>query len=436
MKRKSIFLAIIAICIAFFTFFGGCSTSDEWVRKTIEKNYYRFDGDYSGLENMKGLSIEEMMERLDIYSAYYTEEEYEKVYADNSGSKSGVGVSYSFTKGKGIELHSVIGNSPAKKAGLKAGDVIVSASVSQDEEIIFSEHENTFADFIDARADGEKFSLNLSDGRQVTLAKSAYTASYACMYTKDKTFDIEYSGDNMSVSVDGEGGISKLPEGAAYIYLYQFYGGAYAETARLISEFNAENCTSLILDLRGNGGGYVELMCEIGGLFTSRLGGSHVAMRAKYKSGKEEVSYCFDIPQGNPLYGSTLPAGTPVYLLANDNTASASEALIGILVSYDILKYENIFLSKYGDLPARSYGKGIMQSVFTNFNGERLKLTIAGIYWPNGKTIHGVGLTESDGCAAAPSKDGIVNVGYDDELECVIRKIQADRNFGTEEIAQ
>lgn len=424
LKKRSIILSLIAICVAFLFVLGGCDNTEDWVRKTIQNNYYRFDGDYSSIENMDGLSIEEMMERLDVYSAYYTEEEYEKVYADNNGNKSGVGVSYAYSAGEGIVIHAVIGNSPAKKAGLKAGDTIISATAGGGE-TVFNGKED-FSGFVDARAEGEEFCLNLSDGRSVTLAKAVYTASYACMLTKDKTFDIEYTGGIMSVT-EKSGGIPQLPEKTAYIYLYQFYGGAYNEMAGLMSKFNAEKCTSLILDLRGNGGGYVDVMSKIGGLFTSRLGGPHVSMRAKYKNGSEEVLYCLDLPQRSPGYeNSVLPAGTPVYLLADGNTASASEALVGILVSYDILKYENIFLSKYGDNPAKSYGKGIMQSVFKNVTGERLKLTVAGIYWPNGKTIHGTGLTEADGCKAAPSADGIVNVGYDDELKYVLEKISAD----------
>ena len=103
--------------------------------------------------------------------------------------------------------------------------------------------------------------------------------------------------------------------------------------------------------------------------------------------------------------------------------------MIGILVSYGILDYENIFLSAYEGATPKTYGKGIMQSVFTNYvTGEALKLTVAGIYWANGKTIHGTGLTVTEhGCTAAPAGDRIVNVGYDDELNPVIDKIRGGR---------
>ena len=114
-----------------------------------------------------------------------------------------------------------------------------------------------------------------------------------------------------------------------------------------------------------------------------------------------------------------MPQNTKVYVLANCNTASASEALIGAMVCYGALDYKNIFLSQYSDAyinwltesgaevkTARSYGKGIMQSSFTNFvTGEVLKLTTAKIYWPDEATcIHDTGVTVKGGCTAVPAE--------------------------------
>ena len=429
MKVKKLFISLISICIAFLCVFTGCSSSPSWVRNTIRMYYYRFDGDYSDFEDMSGLSIGEMVAKLDIYSGYYTREEYARVIADNEGNKSGVGVSYTFEEGAGVVFRSVIGNSPAKKEGLKAGDVAVSALTYNGESVEFKKSAD-FSGFITARGDGENFTLNLSDGRSVTLAKADYTASYVSMYTSDITYDIEYENGVRKI-VESEGGIEQLPEGTAYMYMSQFFGKADEEMAALIEKFNAKGCTSLILDLRDNGGGYVDLMAKIGGLFTASINDEqHVAMIARFKDGSEAVTNCEEFSRDSDKFNTcVVPKGTDVYVMANGNTASASEALIGVLVSYDILKYENIFLSKYGDSPVKSYGKGIMQSVFENYiTGEALKLTVAGIYWPkNDKTIHGVGLTEADGCTAAPAPDSIVNVGYDYELEPVIAKIKAVR---------
>ena len=429
MKRKKIhlsrFLCILAALCAFSALLlSGCASTEEWARITIEQNYYRFDGDYSSLSDLKGLSVGQMVEKLDKYSAYYTREEYAAVTAENAGSRSGIGVTYTYSEGNGILLHSVVGNSPARKAGLKAGDILVSASVGENK-VQFTASDD-FSTFVNARATGEKFTLNLKDDSSVTLAKANYTASYVSMYTGDCAYEIEYNGNKLEVKEYG-GGIPQLPEDTAYIYLSQFYGGAADEMAQLIRKFNEKGCTTLVLDLRDDGGGYVDLMARIGGRFTSEVQANAIAVKAIYKSGRQEVAYCYNYSK------DTVPAGTSVYVMANNNTASASEALIGVLVSYKILKYENIFLSQYEGQIAKSYGKGIMQSTFTHRTGNVLKLTVAGIYWAmkdadgNQVTIHDKGLTVADGCNVAPASDAIVNIGYDDELEAVISKIIADR---------
>lgn len=425
MKLKKIhvlrFMVVIAVLcsVLLIALFGCSSNAEDWVRRTIQSYYYRFDGDYSSISDLDGLSVAQMMEKLDPYSDFYTADEYAAIYADNSGSKSGVGITYTY-ENSGVLIRSVVGNSPSKKAGLKAGDIVISGSAGE-ERVQFTKSSD-FSDFVNRRATGENFNLYLKDGNFVTLAKTEYTASYASMYTNKCSYEIEYTGKESRIVKNTEQGIPQLPEGAAYIYLSQFYGGAADEIAMLVSVFNQNNCTSLILDLRDNGGGYVDLMSRIGGRFTSTVVDSAVSTVAKYKDGSEYIEYCYGYSQ------DVVPAGTDVYLMANYNTASASEALIGVLVSYNILKYENIFLSKYEGYEAKSFGKGIMQSTFkNNSTGDVLKLTVAGIYWANGVTVHDRGVTVADGCVAAPASDNVVNVGYDDELVPVIEKIISDR---------
>ena len=195
----------------------------------------------------------------------------------------------------------------------------------------------------------------------------------------------------------------------AYIKLSQFYGNAANEVGYLISKFNEENKSKLILDLRNNGGGYVSVMQNMAGYFLSGGDYSREAMIAEYKNGGKSVFGWRNYPAE-----SALKEETEVYVLANSNTASASEALIGVLVSYGVLEYENIILSDYTEnylswvganaKTERTYGKGIMQTTFKNdFTGEAFKLTTARILWPNGKCIHNVGLTTADGCRTAPA---------------------------------
>ncbi|MDE6373871.1 MAG: hypothetical protein K2L72_05160, partial [Clostridia bacterium] len=238
------------------------------------------------------------------------------------------------------------------------------------------------------------------------VPKGNYRASYCTMSTNTAQWNITYDGDKMKV-VEGEGGIDCLPDGAAYLRLDQFYGDAADEMAALIEKYNANSCTSLILDLRGNGGGYVDVMCDMSDIFTGQLPKRNkYAMQAIYKDGSRDT---FEVTNKYSA-GKELPSGTKVSVLADNGTASASEALIGVLVDNGVIDYGDIYLSDFSDAylkatgtedkNCRSYGKGIMQTTFMHpFTGEALKLTTARIYWPKGETcIHEIGLTAAQGC--------------------------------------
>lgn len=433
-KFKKLFTALATLLMAFalsFVFFAqGCKSSAasslQWVIDTIEKEYYwgNVSADdilHCGLDNLTG-------NVLDIYSAYYSKEEYAALMSSNAGSKSGVGISYYYVDnalGKGIYIDSVIGNSPAYKSGLRAGTLVTGTSDGTE----FTSS-NDFVKFASSKKDGEEFTL-VTDHGDYTMSKQDYTASYCFMATNTAAWDCVYTSDeNLSILPSDSRVMSFLPEDTAYLSLSQFYGNAPAEMAELIAKFNAQNCKSLILDLRNDGGGYVSVMQYLSYIFTAkREDAGKIAMTAKYRNGKEER---YRIQEWLKDDKYMLPADTQVYVLANRNTASASEALIGVLVSYGIVDYSEIYLSDLSqdylafvgakDSGARSYGKGIMQSTFTNAStGEALKLTTAGIFWPNGKTIHDVGLTTDDGCKAVEAK---WDVTYDDEeLQQVVKMI-------------
>jgi hypothetical protein len=287
----------------------------------------------------------------------------------------------------------------------------------------------SFYDFVATLCTGDNFTF-VTDRGNFELAKDNYTASYCFMATNSVAWDCTYDSGKLKVaeSTTSDKVISYLPEGCAYLSLSQFYGNAKQEFAELIEKFNANNCTSLILDLRNNGGGYVEVMQYISSLFTTnRTGASSVAMTAKYKSGKEEEFAVKKYASSDSL----LSEDTKVYILANCNTASASEALMGVLLSNGVVDYSDIYLSNLSDEYVaftgttknnRTYGKGIMQSYFTNpTTGEVLKLTTAKIYWPNGKTIHDTGITLADGCKSVNAQ--WIKTYSDEELQSAVKAI-------------
>lgn len=428
MNDKKVRIAVtvlVALAIAAFAFVAGFLTercfsdralsSYEWALRTIKEYYYFDEPDSDYTETSLKVIADTYLDR---YSEYYTKEEYEEVQKSNAGSKSGIGISYSFVNGRGVFISRVVGNSPAYAANLRAGDYILSGSIEGGKEEKFTSS-TSFANFISSAKDGAKITLTADDGKTYTVAKSEYTASYASMVTSTvengkavyKQWTVDPVDGTLGFSIDYT--YSYLPEGCAYLKLDQFYGSATNEFYTLIEQFNALECTSLILDLRSNGGGYVSIMQDIAGCFAG--GKSQLAMLSRDKKGAEEKYNCRKVTDEKRRIENK-----NVFVLANAGTASASEALIGAMVCYGALDYKNIFLSRYSDeyinwlyptgqdiKNGRTYGKGIMQTPFTNYmTGEVLKLTTAKIFWPDKTTsIHDRGLTvEGDGCTAVPAE--------------------------------
>lgn len=275
---------------------------------------------------------------------------------------------------------------------------------------------SAFSDFIDSVPEDGSITL-ATEGGAYTLQREDYSTSYVLLATNDNAWT--FAGDD-ALTMTGTAGdaIEYLPDGAAYISLSQFYGNAvnqFLAAAEKINEPRLHFAHPRFAQRRRR---LSERYAGHFGLFRSPAG--EVVMTARYKDGSSE-SYAAASYSAEQTIGSDVD----VYVLANSNTASASEALIGALVSYEVLDYNNIYISQYSQeyldsmnvtaeqvKSGKTYGKGIMQTTFRNFaTGEALKLTTAQIYWANNKTIHGVGLTAEDGCnmveAPAPlSGDG------------------------------
>ncbi|MCD7728771.1 MAG: S41 family peptidase [Clostridia bacterium] len=409
-------IAVAVLCVVVASFFCGYfvrgSVSDSgndsigWLLSMIDTYYYQD----VPTEDFYDYSIDSFISKyLDSYSAYYTAEEYKQLEESNSGSKSGYGISYSYIPSRGVLANTVVFNSPAYISGLRSGDYIVSATFGGETYEFTSQAD--FTSYVSDRETGEEVTFNTLGGQSYTFAKSSYTASYVVCATAQSSWAfLSEDGSTPVLYETGTDAIDYLPEGAGYICLSQFYGEAASQFAQAVAVLNSQGCTSLILDLRNNGGGYVSVMQYIASCFTSSISSSEVcAMTAEYKSGS--VTSFYTDSKYSSGEGCTVDSGTHVYVLANGNTASASEALIGVLISYGIIDYGDIYVSDYSSeyltltgysaedvKSCRTYGKGIMQTTYKNdTTGEAIKLTTAQIYWPNGTTIHGTGVTAADG---------------------------------------
>lgn len=422
--KKIIVVVISAICLigSFFAGFVLRDVSDpdmaslKFIVETYKKYYLEESDDFVSI---MGNSI------IDRYSEYMTKEEYEAVVKGSAGRRKGIGIGYDKTT---LKISTVNGNSPAQKAGIKEGDVIRAVKKSGEDNFTEICNSDELSAVFSSIADDEEFSLKLdsSGGEKIiTVARADYQETY--VFYKDNSdyycFQDE-NGKNMSL-VRLSDGLTELDDKTAYIRYSSFNGRGASDKVgsspwqmkTALKKFKADGKSKLILDLRNNGGGYMDILEEVSSHFIgAENGAKKLVSKAVYKDGSEDRFVSSSVDYAD--YGFE-----KIVILANSYTASASEALIGAILDYDAEKRVSVVLSATATNDGyvyRSYGKGIMQTTFRNpVLGDAIKLTTAKIYWPvSGVSIHGVGVSkESLAVYADRIYEPAVNDSVDYELK-------------------
>ncbi len=381
------------------------------VKNKIQDEYYQgvsdgefYDAVFNGIN--EGL--------LDDYSKYMTEEEYKAEQQSMDGRRIGVGLI--FYEEEELRVSRVCGNSPAEEAGIDSGDKLVGFGEAE-ESVLPCEKFDDLTAFLKTQEEGQKFYFRLEnlagEERSVELYKSEYVENNVFYRTKESAYAFE--GKNATLMTKRGEPMLYLDEDTAYIRLVQFSGNAATAFGVAMQQFKADGKKNLVLDLRGNGGGYVATMQSIASYFC-RTATTHtpVVMTAKY--GKRTESYR---AYGN-VYGEYFQEDSQIYLLADAGSASASECLIGVMVDYGAVDFSEICLIERGGV-AKTYGKGIMQEIFrVNYNEkDALKLTTAEIFWPLSKrSIHGRGVLPEDGAITA-----VGSINFEEETRTAIEEL-------------
>lgn len=367
------------------------------LKNRIQKSYYEEVTD----DEFYGLLFQSVNEKLlDKYSNYLTSEQYSASKRQAKGEQEGIGLVFSSDE-EVMRVVRVCGNSPAESAGIVAGEYIVGFGKTQ-AELVKSSLFDEFVAFLEVFAEGENFCVEVQDSagesRFVTLAKASYTENY--VFYRTKTDSYRFTGEDADEPLLAGAPLSCLNEDAAYISLTQFNGSAGEEFAGAMELFRKENKKDLVLDLRGNGGGFLDIMLEIARYFgKTATDKKPVAAIADYGDYTEDF-----YAEGNDYY-KYFSADSRICVLADNQTASASECLIGFMLDYGAITYSDICLCERAG-ETKTYGKGIMQTTYPlwGLQGDAVKLTTARILWPSGNCIHGVGVTENDGTKCAEEK--------------------------------
>ncbi len=410
----------IALAVVFF-FAGGlvCWVSlDEEIRtlltvkEKIQDDYYKEITDEEFYAAVFG-GINDGL--LDEYSCYMTPAEFAEYTKDMQGSRIGIGLVFTSGGSDPLRITRVCGNSPAEAAGFLAGERILSCGDGADSLTACTTFQQ-FSDLIAVYGENEKFYIEVSsaDGqkRVVEIYKSEYTENLVFYRTKDSAY--AFTGDNAETLTEKGAPMPYLDGDTAYIRLISFTGNAAKEFEGAMEKFRAEGKKHLVLDLRENGGGYLDTMQSIAGYFCKTATAQKpVVAVADY--GDKKVEYT---AYGNK-YDEYFSEESRIYLLADGGSASASECLIGCMLDYGAISYADICLTER-DGAAKTFGKGIMQETkpVHLFKQDALKLTTAEIRWPKGNSIHGRGVLSSDGTKSVPA-----GASFEEETENAVKKL-------------
>jgi carboxyl-terminal processing protease len=428
MKNKKRFISILGVVLSaifvFFIGFGACwFTLDSemrtliQVKRKIDREYYQeisndlfYDAVFDAVNN----SV------LDGYSEYMNPDDYADVNADLAGNRSGLGVVFLTRDSEDnpqMLVSRVCGNSPAASAGIVEGDKLIAFGKTQSEmqeSVVFDE----FSRFLNSCKENEDFYLKLQtqDGEKViSIAKRVYVESY--LFYRTNTQAYTFTGASANKLTEFGAPIVDLPEDTAYIRIIRFTGNVASQFKQAMALFKEQGKKNLVLDLRGNGGGLLDVMQEIGAYLCKNTNSKKPILAvADYGDSKEIFR-----AKGN-LYSKFFQEDSRVCVIADIGTASASEALIGAMLDYGTIAYSDICLIEE-DGAARTYGKGIMQTTYIMnwFTQDALKLTTATIRWPVSNTcIHGRGIVAADGTHLVPRM-----YGYEPELSAAIKTLFA-----------
>lgn len=292
-------------------------------------------------DSIVDLTVSGILENLDPHSVYISKNDLKAVTENMKGDFVGIGVNFYVYKDT-VAVIRPIKNGPSEKAGIQAGDRILYADNYKlfnkqiQNDTLFSklkgERGSTVAITVFRKATNEKLKINVK--RDIIPIKSVDIAL-------------------------------KVSDEVGYIKINRFAETTYDEFHKALLALKKQGIKELVIDLRDNGGGYLEMAV---GIADEILKDKELIVKTKNKKGTEDET--FATSKGDFEKGK-------VYVLINENSASASEILAGALQDND----RGIIVGR------RSFGKGLVQREMPLGDGSAVRLTIARYFTPSGRSI-------------------------------------------------
>ena len=324
--------------------FIGSFTGDSFSKmKRVERLIDKYYIDDYDKDKMQDAALESYVASLgDKYSDYISKEEFDSYQTMVTGDYEGIGVEVYIDDDNLITVDSVYENSPAAKSGIMVGDKLVNA------------------DGVDISYDNYSEALKIIKG----VESKSDTVKIIVQRNGEK-IEINVKREKISLNYVKSEKIDDL----YYIALSSFEGKSAAQFEKALGEAKKSGSKGLIIDLRNNPGGTLETVLDIADSILDK----GVILTIKSKNGSEKV-YKADNEKSFDI---------PICVLVNSNTASAAEVLTAALSDN----------KKATVVGTKTYGKGVVQSIFMLGDNSALKITASKYYTPNNICINKIGIT-------------------------------------------
>lgn len=353
LDRKYIPL-IIGMAVAFGLFIGGklnfvdkndrlftTNSKKDKLNRLIDYIDHEYVDDVN-TDSIVDVTVNSILDNLDPHSTYIPKENLEEVTENMQGDFVGIGVSFFTYYNDSVTVIRTLEGGPSVKAGIKAGDRIIMA----DDIPIHGEEWDS--ESVIGKLKGEK-------GSRVKLH----------VYRPGEQDLLEFNIRRNDVPLKSVDAAYMLEDQLGYIKINRFAETTYKEFKKGLDKLIDEGMTKLVLDLRDNPGGFLRVTEQIADEF---LKDDKLILFTKNKKGRIEKSFATN--RGDFERGE-------IFVLINENSASASEIIAGALQDND----------KGTVVGRRSFGKGLVQREMALGDGSAVRMTVSRYYTPTGRSI-------------------------------------------------
>lgn len=339
---------------------------------SLQETYRKLDLKFDGELDEKKL-IEQANKGLveaagDDYTQYFTKKEAEQLAADLAGNiGGGIGAELG-ERNDAVTIIRPLDDTPAKEAGLKAGDVVIGVN-----------GKSVIGETVDEVV--QKIRGEVGTTVKLTVEREGEAKEFSITREEIVAPDVESSVEN----------------GIGIVKVTRFDRETAQQVRAAADDFKRQNVRGVVLDLRGNGGGYLEAGIDVASVWlddkvvvSERRGGKVIDERKS---------------ASNPVLD-----GVPTVVLINAGSASASEIVAGALHDHDAATL----------VGEKTFGKGSVQELVSLSNGAELKVTIARWYTPNGKNITKEGI-KPDAAVELTTED--LDADRDPQLDAALKQL-------------